>query len=99
MSRHFTDTLCAMLDAGEPADPCKAARYRWLRRTAAAWRDAMERSDAAWTELIRGIPDDQIDEAEVPPPPEQAEVDRLWAQLSDVIQKDMWPRALYFGCM
>jgi hypothetical protein len=47
--------------------------------------------------LVRDIPEELIDEVEIAPPPEQAEVDALWAQLNDVIQKDRWPRHLYFG--
>ena len=34
---------------------------------------------------------------DLPEPREQAEEDALWAQLNDVIQKDLWPRHLYFG--
>jgi len=37
------------------------------------------------------------DDVEMTPPPEQAEVDALWAQLNDVIQKDLWPKELYWG--
>jgi len=43
------------------------------------------------------IPEDEIDDVEVPEPPEQAEVDALWGQLNAVIQKDQWPREMYFG--
>ncbi|HEX5258095.1 MAG TPA: hypothetical protein VFW35_04855 [Sphingomicrobium sp.] len=99
MRKHFIDNLCAMLGAGEPADPCKAERYRWLHETAAAWLDASRRCHAVWIELVRNIPDDQIDEVEIPDPPEQAEEDALWQQLDDVIQEDKWPKHLYFGCL
>ncbi len=95
--KHFINSLCALLGADEPADPCKAARYFWLRRSADAWQDSNRRCNDAWGELVRDIPEELIDEVE--PPPEQAEVDALWAQLNDVIQKDQWPRHLYFGCL
>ena len=95
--KHFMNTLRALLAADEPADPRKAARYFWLHRTADAWGDATRRCDDAWCALVRDIPEELIDEVEVEPPPEQAEVDALWAQLNDVIQKDRWPRHLYFG--
>ena len=91
------NSLCALLGADEPADPRKAARYFWLQSTADAWGDATRRCDDAWCALVRDIPEELIDEVEVEPPPEQAEVDALWAQLNDVIQKDRWPRHLYFG--
>ena len=97
--KHFMNTLRALLAADEPADPCKAARYRWLHRTAGAWHDARMRCDAVWRELVRDIPDELIDEVEIAEPPEQAEVDALWAQLNDVIQKDKWPKHLYWGAL
>jgi hypothetical protein len=98
--KHFMDTLCAMLGAGEPADPRQAARYRWLHETAARWLDASKRCDAAWKELVRDIPDEvDDDELDILPPPEEAEVDALWGQLNDVIQDDKWPRHLYWGCV
>ena len=96
--KHFMDTLCALLAADEPADPRKAARYYRLHRTAATWDDARQRCDALWMELVRGIPDDvDVDDVDIPPPPEEAEVDALWAQLDDVIQNDRWPKELYWG--
>jgi len=51
-----------------------------------------------WMELVRGIPDDvDVDDVDIPPPPEEAEVDALWTQLNDVIQNDRWPKELYWG--
>ena len=101
--KHFRDTLCAMLGAGEPADPHKAARYRWLRETTAAWQEAHCRLNEAWDRALARLPDDISDEElealELPDPPEQAEVDALWEQLNDVIQKDVWPREMYFKCI
>lgn len=95
--KHFIDTLAALLGAGEPADPHKAERFRWLHETTAAWLDASRRCDAVWMELVRDIPEELIDEVEIADPPEQAEVDALWAQLDDVVQKDLWPRHLYWS--
>jgi len=93
------NSLRALLAADEPADPRKAARHHWLHRTADAWQDAMRRCNDAWGELVRDIPEELIDDVEVEPPPEQAEVDALWAQLNDVIQQDRWRRGLYFDCV
>ena len=78
-------------------DPHKAERFRWLHETTAAWLDASRRCDAVWMELVRDIPEELIDEVEIADPPEQAEVDALWAQLDDVVQKDLWPRHLYWS--
>ena len=94
---HFMNALRALLAADAPADPRKAARRSWLHATAAAWQDATRRCDAAWEELVADLPEDKIDEVELPPPPEQAEVDALWAKLDAVIERDEWPRELYWG--
>jgi len=99
MRKHFMNSLRALLAEDEPADPRKAARHRWVRRSADAWHDARRRCDDAWCELVRDIPEELIDEVEIEPPPEEAEVAALWAQLNDVIQNDRWPRHLYFGCI
>jgi hypothetical protein len=95
--KHFLNSLRALLEADEPADPLKAARWRWVRCTARAWADAQRRCEAAWDELMKDIPEEEIDEVELPEPPEEAEVNALWAQLDDVIQADRWPRELYWG--
>ncbi|HXS50841.1 MAG TPA: hypothetical protein VN713_12060 [Sphingomicrobium sp.] len=99
--KHFMNTLRELLAADEPADAYGAARYRWLHRTAEAWQDANRRVTEAWFRTLAPLPDDISDEElealDLPDPPEQAEVDALWAQLNDVIQKDLWPRHLYFG--
>jgi hypothetical protein len=95
--KHFMDSLCALLEADLPADPRKAMRWLWLRETTLDWQDAFRRCDAAWCELVKDIPEDEIDDVEVGPPPEQAEVDALWGQLNAVIQKDQWPREMHFG--
>ena len=95
------NTLRALLDADEPADPYKNVRWLWLQVTAAAWQDAMRRNHAAWDRMLAKLPDDISDEElealDLPDPPEEAEVNALWAQLNDVIQKDLWPKELYFG--
>src|SRR5437763_556365 len=94
--KHFMNSLRALLAADEPADPRQAERWRWLHRTAASWRDALRRCDSAWDRNLGWLPDDISDEElealDLPDPPEEDEVDALWAQLNDVIQKDRWPR-------
>ena len=98
---HFMNTLRALLAADEPADPRKNVRWLWLQVTAAEWQDAQRRCMAAWDRMMAQIPDDLSDEEvealNLPDPPEQAEEDRLWAQLNEVVQKDLWPKELYFG--
>jgi hypothetical protein len=99
--KHFANTLCDLLSADEPADPRKAARWHWLHDTAEAWHDAHDRLNAAWDRTFAALPDDigdeELEALNLPDPPEEAEVNALWAQLNDVIQKDLWPRHLYWG--
>jgi hypothetical protein len=97
------NTLRELLAADEPADPRENARWRWLHETAAEWTDAQRRCTAAWDRMFAVLPDDLSDEEfdalDLPEPREESEVNALWEQLNDVIQKDLWPKALYFGCI
>src|SRR5205823_461590 len=83
--KHFMNTLRALLAADEPADPRQAARWRWLHETAAEWMDAQRRCTAAWDRTLAMLPDDlsdeELDAIDLPEPPEEAEVNALWAQL------------------
>lgn len=75
-----------------------AARLAWLRRLCDAHWAAQKALEAAWDRQLR--PYDHLDEdelPELPDPPEQAEVDRLWRQMDDVRRRDLWPRHLYWG--
>lgn len=56
--------------------------------------------DAAWERLLEPylhLSDEEFDELDLPPPPEEAEVDAIYAQLRAVIDEDRWPRELYIG--
>jgi hypothetical protein len=76
-------------------------RWRWVRATAAEWMDAQRRCTAAWGRIIAELPnalsDAELDALDLPDPPEEAEVNALWAELNAVIQKDLWPKEFYFG--
>ena len=102
-----TIRLLAVL-GGEPHHPLGAAEWKraaargaWVRETAAAWREAHRRLNAAWGRIFAALPgdlsDEELEALNLPDPPEQAEVDALWAQLNDVVQNDRWPRKLYLG--
>jgi hypothetical protein len=75
-----------------------AARIAWLRRTLDLWSDAMTAADSAWMKLVEPYADRDEDEEipDLPPPPEQAEVDRLWQLLEDVRRRDRWPLHLHW---
>ena len=68
-----------------------AVRAAWVRSQIAALREAYRMLDAAWEQLLSADP-----EAEGPPP-EQAEVDRILAEIEAVMEQDRWPRHLHWG--
>ena len=96
-----TDTIrmlqlgCQAADAAEWRR--KQARVAWVRRTVAALREAQRECDAAWEALVRDVPEERIDDVEILPPPEQAKVDALLGQIKAVIDRDEWPRELYWS--
>jgi len=79
-------------------DEMVAARAIWWRRLIDDYVAATKVCDAAWMKLVEPFHDWPEDEdiPEVGPPPEQAEVDRLYALLSDVRDRDRWPRHLHW---
>lgn len=99
------ETIRGFLALAAPAlpDPGKSARVGarviWVRETMAALRAAQKRADDALLALVADLPDDEdeLADEELPEPPEQAEVDALWEMMNAVVEKDRWPRDLYFG--
>lgn len=91
------------LAAPEPPDPGKAARVgarvMWVHETMAALRAAQKRADDAWMALVRDLPEDEddLDDEELEPPPEQAELDALWEVVNAVVEEDRWPRELHWS--
>ena len=77
----------------------KKARAEWGREIARARHAAQMRADAAWMHLMAALPEDATEEEveAVPPPPEQAELDAIEAQIDDMMKRDKWPRHLYWG--
>ena len=104
MSRE--DTIRALLAAagrvaGDEADAAArvAARCAWVRQRIADLRAAHERVDEAWRRIFDALPDDLDDEdvEAIPPPPEQAELDAILAEIEAVRDHDRWPRHLYWS--
>lgn len=92
--KHFMNSLRALLAEPEPADPRQAARWRWLRETASKWHEAQRKMDDYLTEVVEYLDEDEFD---LLCDAEQAKVDVFHKPLDDVIQKDLWPKELYFG--
>lgn len=83
----------------ERAEARIEARVAWVRETLDAWRAAHRRVAEAWNRIFDALPDDLSDEEveAIPPPPEQAELDALHAQIEAVRDHDKWPRELYWS--
>lgn len=97
--RLFAGTAVAPVPGAEERDELMrtAARIAWVRRTCDQWRDATKAADAAWMRLVEPYADcDEEDLPDLPAPPEQAEVDRLWQLLEDVRRHDRWPLHLHW---
>lgn len=75
------------------------ARMAWVGKTTTAHRRVQKKVCDAWARIFEQYPDD-LDEEElnaIPEPPEQAELNAIEAQISDVLQHDRWPKELYWG--
>lgn len=69
------------------------ARLAWIEERIADLKAAQKRADEAWFRLVDAHPDEDED---LPPPPEQAELDAILAELWAVRDKDLWPKDMYF---
>ena len=91
-----------LADCGREAER-REARAAWVKTVMAAVRAAQKKADDAWMRIFAELPDDisekELEAMDLPDPPEQAELDALHAQIRAVIDKDQWPRELYFGCV
>lgn len=76
----------------------KLARSDWGLRRVAALKRAQTKADAAWMRLV--APYEGWDDADLPelgPPPEQAAVDAIHAELNAALEEDRWPRHLHWS--
>lgn len=101
--------IVAALLAGEAApadDEAEAARSRERRLARIGWSleriDALRRAqkamDAAWMAML--APYDDVDEEDLPdfdPPPEEAAVEAILAEINAAIHEDRWPAFLHWG--
>jgi len=91
----MTDPVRALAAASETANR-REARVEWVRATVAALREAQRAMDARCGEAV-----DRLSECDFERLCEEegAKVAAIRAQIDDVIERDMWPRELYFGCV
>jgi hypothetical protein len=93
MARFEKSVSALLAGASKPAE-AKAARAAWVRSTCAAWRAAMRAMDATCDAAAARLSEAEFEkliEAE------QAKVDAVRAEVDAVVERDVWPRALYFG--
>ena len=77
----------------------RLARIAWGRDRIAALKRAQKAADAAWMALVAPFNDRDEDEAlpDLPPPPEQAVVEAILAEIHAVTEHDRWPRHLHWS--
>lgn len=98
----FIDTIRILLGRGrdnrEPLDPEEwkrvAARTAWTRETLAKLHAAQEEMDKRCMAAVEILDEEAFERL---CDEEQAKVDAIRALVDDVIERDKWPRELYFG--
>lgn len=87
-------TVQALLAAAhQPIDRAEA-RAAWVKKTAAAWREAQRQMDRRCTEAVTRLDEDAFDRLF---DEEEAKVDAFRKPLKAAAEHDVWPRELYFG--
>ena len=71
-----------------------AARVAWTRETFDRWCEAQEQMDDRCGEAVEWLSEEEFERL---CDEEQAKVDAIRALLEDVIERDKWPKHLYFG--
>ncbi|HEX8523055.1 MAG TPA: hypothetical protein VF669_12430 [Tepidisphaeraceae bacterium] len=99
------ETIRALLtEAGQAADEQEraqariAARIAWVHEAMDALLAAHKKVNDAWDRIFEALPEDMDDEEvdQIPPPPEQAELDAILAEIEAVRDHDRWPRHLHW---
>ena len=101
----MNETIRALLAAaGQAADEQEraaariAARVAWVHETMDALIAAHKKVDDAWSRIFDALPEDMDDDEvdQIPPPPEQAELDAILGEIEAVRDHDKWPRHLHW---
>ena len=72
----------------------KAARCAWVKETMSALRQAQRQMDERCTAAVDRLTEEEFERLF---DEEQAKVDAIRAPIDAVIERDEWPRHLYFG--
>jgi len=89
-------TIQTLLAAARARADRKDARAAWARETAAKWREAQQEMDERCTEAVGRLDEEAFERL---CDAEQAKVNAIRAPLQAVVDKDQWPRELYWGCV
>ncbi|MEA3065325.1 MAG: hypothetical protein QOJ27_1777, partial [Sphingomonadales bacterium] len=93
-------TPAAARAAAERLEAQTRARLDWLRgrfeRMAELW-DALGDYWSAFADSHPEIDLEDPGDADLPQPPEQAELDSIEDEIEAARERDLWPRHLYFG--
>ena len=85
--------LCGERALGPAEGRQTRARVMWVKETVDKWREAMRQMDENCTAAVEHLDEEAFnhlfDE-------EQAKVDAIRAQIDDVIERDQWPKELYW---
>jgi hypothetical protein len=75
------------------------ARLAWSKDRMDALRRAQKAADAAWMTLVAPFRDRSEDDElpDLDPPPEQAVVEAILAEIHAVTERDRWPRHLHWS--
>ncbi len=95
------DTIRILLERGGEGDPLGpgewrrvAARIAWAREIMAAWAEAQRQMDDRCRAAVDRLSDEEFEKL---CDEEQAKVDAIRARIDAVIERDQWPRELYFS--
>ena len=98
------DTIRILLSHGRHSDEPRseeewkriAARVAWSRETLDRWSAAMRAMDERCSAAVGRLGEEEFNRLFEE---EQAKVDAIRALLDDAIEKDLWPKELYFRCV
>ena len=73
-----------------------AKRLLWARAAIAVCRDLQQEIDEAWDKMLAERPDAGGEDELLPDPPQQRHLDYLHALIDDIMERDRWPREMYW---
>ena len=88
------DPVQALLASAGQLAECKTKRAAWVRETAAAWRKAQREMDDRCGEAVERLSEEEFERL---CDEEEAKIDAFRGPLKAAVERDLWPRKLYWG--